>query len=105
MLRSAKSLIRCAACLANTRNRSFCRRERATGLIFIIFLLVLVTGGIASFARARGGNPWVWGSACIVSYLFIQFGGGFLAGILGSVATRTCWLLSSLLRGPRLESS
>lgn len=53
------------------------------GLIFVVFLLVLTTGGVAAYARARGGSPWIWGSLCIVGYLLIQFGGGFLIGVLG----------------------
>jgi hypothetical protein len=30
--------------------------------MFEIILLIVVTGGIASFARAPGGRPWLWGT-------------------------------------------
>ena len=48
-----------------------------------ILILFLTTGGIASYARGRGGNPWLWGSLSVVGHLLIQFGGAFVLGILG----------------------
>jgi len=34
-----------------------------------IFLLIVTTGGIAAYARGRGGNPWVWGTLSVVGLL------------------------------------
>ena len=48
-----------------------------------IFLLIVTTGGIAAYARGRGGNPWVWGTLSVVGHLLIQFLGGFTLGLLG----------------------
>ena len=38
-----------------------------------IAVLIVVTGGIAAFARGRGGNPIVWGSAAAGGYIFINY--------------------------------
>jgi hypothetical protein len=43
-----------------------------------IVLLIITTGGIAAYARARGGNPWLWGSLSVVGHLLISFAGGVL---------------------------
>ena len=48
-----------------------------------IFLLLITTGGIAAYARGRGGNPWVWGSLSVVGHLAIQFLGPFVTALLG----------------------
>jgi len=48
-----------------------------------IFLLLITTGGIAAYARGRGGNPWVWGSLSVVGHLAIQFLGPFVPALLG----------------------
>lgn len=47
-----------------------------------IFLIFVTTGGIAAYARGRGGNPWLWGSLSVVGHLLIQFFGGFLIALL-----------------------
>lgn len=48
-----------------------------------IFLLIVTTGGIAAYARGRGGNPWLWGTLSVVGHLLIQFLGGFVLALLG----------------------
>lgn len=50
---------------------------------FLIFLLVLTTGGVAAYARVRGGNPWLWGSLCAGGHVLIQYGGSVVAAALG----------------------
>ena len=35
--------------------------------------LFLVAGGIAAYARGRGGNPWVWGAVAISGYVFAEY--------------------------------
>ena len=47
-----------------------------------IVLLILTTGGIAAYARGRGGNPWLWGTISVVGHLLIQILGGFVLGLL-----------------------
>ena len=49
-----------------------------------IVLLVAATSGIASFARGRGGNPWLWGAMTVVGYFLVPFLVGFLATIFGT---------------------
>jgi hypothetical protein len=34
-----------------------------------IFLLIGAVGAIASFARGRGGSPWVWGTLAVFGYV------------------------------------
>jgi len=48
-----------------------------------IFLLFITTGGIAAYARGRGGNPWLWGALSVAGHLVIQFLGGVVLGLLG----------------------
>ena len=48
-----------------------------------ILLLILTTGGIAAYARGRGGNPWVWGSLSVAGHLAIQFLGPFVPALFG----------------------
>jgi hypothetical protein len=48
-----------------------------------LFLLFITTGGIAAYARGRGGNPWLWGSFSVVGHLLIQFVGGFALEFVG----------------------
>ena len=48
-----------------------------------IFVLILTTGGIAAYARGRGGNPWVWGTVSVAGHLLIQFLGGFVLSLWG----------------------
>lgn len=48
-----------------------------------IFLLIVTTGGIAAYARGRGGNPWIWGTLSVAGHLLIQFGGAFVAALWG----------------------
>ena len=48
-----------------------------------IFLLIVTTGGIAAYARGRGGNPWLWGSLSVVGHLAIQILGSFALGLVG----------------------
>jgi hypothetical protein len=45
-----------------------------------ILFLILSTGGIAAFARGRGGNPWLWGTLSVAGHLLIQFLGGIIIG-------------------------
>ena len=39
--------------------------------MFEIFLLVIGTGAIASFARGRGASPKVWGAVAVVGYILV----------------------------------
>lgn len=48
-----------------------------------IFLLIVTTGGIAAYARGRGGNPWLWGTLSVAGHLLIQFMGPFVLALLG----------------------
>jgi len=62
--------------------------------MFEIIALIATTGGIAAYARARGGNPWLWGSLSVVGHLFIQFVGGMILGVLGYARNQdTIWIL------------
>lgn len=58
-----------------------------------ILLLILTTGGIAAYARGRGGNPWVWGSLSVVGHLAIQFLGPFVPALLGRPINQNGFLL------------
>ena len=51
--------------------------------MFEIVLLVVATSGIASFARGRGGNPWVWGAMTVVGYFAVPFLVAFSAAMFG----------------------
>jgi hypothetical protein len=50
-------------------------------MLEIVFLLV-TTGGIAAYARGRGGNPWLWGTISVAGHLLIQFFGGLALALL-----------------------
>jgi ABC-type Na+ efflux pump permease subunit len=52
--------------------------------MFEIVLLIAATSGIASFARGRGGNPWIWGAMTVAGYFLVPFLVGFLATIFGA---------------------
>ena len=51
--------------------------------MFEIILLIAATSGIASFARGRGGNPWMWGVMTVAGYFGVPFLMGFFAVMLG----------------------
>lgn len=42
-------------------------------MMFEIALLIAATAGIAGFARARGGKPWLWGTLTVVGYFLAPF--------------------------------
>jgi hypothetical protein len=48
-----------------------------------IVLLIVVTGGIASYARGRGGKPWLWGALTVVGYFLVPFLVAFFAVAFG----------------------
>ncbi len=52
--------------------------------MFEIILLIVVTGGIAAFARGRGGKPWLWGTLTVVGYFLVPFLVSFFAVLLGA---------------------
>ncbi len=52
--------------------------------MFEIVLLIVATGGIAAFARGRGGKPWLWGTLTVVGYFLVPFLVSFLAVALGA---------------------
>ncbi len=52
--------------------------------MFEIILLIAATGGIAAFARARGGRPWLWGTFAFVGYFFVPFLVSFFAVVFGA---------------------
>lgn len=62
--------------------------------MFEIVLLIVAGGGIAAYARGRGGNPVVWGALGIGGYLGIEFFGPLVMRSLGSPLTRdsTVWV-------------
>jgi hypothetical protein len=41
--------------------------------MFEIILRIVVTGGIASFARARGGTPWLSRTLAVAGYFLVRF--------------------------------
>jgi hypothetical protein len=53
--------------------------------VFAIVLLIISTGGIAAYARGRGGNPYLWGTLSVAGFLLIQLGGAVILGLLGIV--------------------
>lgn len=52
--------------------------------MFEIILLIVAAGGIATFARARGGKPWLWGTLTVVGYFLMPFLVVFFAAIFGA---------------------
>ena len=46
-----------------------------------VFFLFITTGGIAAYARGRGGNPWLWGTISVAGYLAVQFVSGAIIGM------------------------
>ena len=36
-----------------------------------IILLIAATSAIASYARGRGGNPWLWGGLAVFGYFLV----------------------------------
>lgn len=52
--------------------------------MFEIILLIVATGGIASFARARGGRPWLWGTLTMAGYFLVPFLVVFFAAMFGA---------------------
>ena len=52
--------------------------------MFEIILLMVVTGGIASFACARGGKPWLWGTLTVAGYFLVPFLVVFFAALFGA---------------------
>jgi hypothetical protein len=52
--------------------------------MFGIILLIVVTGGIASFARARGGRPWLWVTLTVAGYFLVPFLVVFFAAMFGA---------------------
>jgi len=52
--------------------------------MFEIILLIVVTGGIASFARARGGKPWLWGTLTVAGYFLVPLLVVFFAAMFGA---------------------
>ena len=51
--------------------------------MFEIVLLIVATGGIAAYARGRGGNPFVWGSLGVGGYVVINYLGPVIMVSLG----------------------
>jgi hypothetical protein len=54
--------------------------------MFEIILLVAATGGIISFARGRGGKPWLWGTLTVVGYFLVPFLVSLFAVLFGADA-------------------
>ena len=52
--------------------------------MFEIILFIAATGGIAAFARARGGRPWLWGALAIVGYFLVPLLVTFFAVAFGA---------------------
>lgn len=51
--------------------------------MFAIVFLIISTGGIATYARGRGGNPFLWGSLSVAGFVLIQLAGGTILRLLG----------------------
>ena len=51
--------------------------------MFQIVLLMAEAGGIAAYARARGGNPIVWGTLGVSGYVVIAYLGPLIMASLG----------------------
>jgi hypothetical protein len=52
--------------------------------MFEIILLIVTTGGIASFARGRGGKPWLWGTVTVAGYFLVPAVVSFFAVLFGA---------------------
>jgi hypothetical protein len=78
-----------------------------------IFLLIGAVSGIASFARGRGGSPWLWGTVAVLGYVFTLLVGSALTrsqypfaiavvawGWIGGVALYTRFMLARGRGGP-----
>ncbi len=52
--------------------------------MFEIILLIIVTGGIAAYARGRGGKPWLWGALTVAGYFLVPFLVTFFGVLLGA---------------------
>jgi hypothetical protein len=48
-----------------------------------IILLIAAASGIAAYARARGGNTYVWGGLGVGGYVLIQYVGPIFLASLG----------------------
>jgi nitrate/nitrite transporter NarK len=48
-----------------------------------IILLIAAASGIAAYARARGGNTYVWGGVGVAGYVLIQYVGPIFLASLG----------------------
>ncbi len=44
----------------------------------VIIFLICVVGAVASDARARGGNRWLWGAAAAFGFVFIPVLSGLI---------------------------
>jgi nitrate/nitrite transporter NarK len=51
--------------------------------MFEIVLLIAAAGGIAAYARGRGGNPYLWGSIGVCGYVLIEYFGPAVMASLG----------------------
>ncbi len=51
--------------------------------MFEIVLLIVAAGGIAAYARGRGGNPIAWGSFGVGGYVIIEYLGPVIMASLG----------------------
>ncbi len=52
--------------------------------MFEIIVRIVVTGGVASFARARGGKPWLWGTLTVAGYFLVPLLVVFFAALFGA---------------------
>ena len=55
-----------------------------------IFVLTGAVGGIASFARGRGGSPWVWGTLAVFGYVALLV----VSAITGNRYPFAIWILA-----------
>jgi hypothetical protein len=51
--------------------------------VFEIVLLIVAAGGIAAYARGRGGNAIVWGTSGVGGYVLIAYLGPVILAALG----------------------
>jgi hypothetical protein len=65
--------------------------------LFEILFLFISTGGIAAYARARGGNPYLWGTISVAGFLLVQFLGGVVLGTLGLARDENAQLMVIVL--------
>lgn len=54
--------------------------------MFGIILLIAATSGIVSYARGRGGNPWLWGTLTILGYFLVPYLVAFVFTLSGTVS-------------------